>query len=69
MTNSLVGKFTNVISFFFPQDLTRSFRRQLEDKRAVVENNLMAGRQFLAAANANGGDNKEQQGEGEGELE
>ncbi len=40
------------------QEQTRIFRRQLEDKRPLVENNLMAGRQFLASA-ASGGINQD----------
>ena len=36
-------------SFF--QDASRAFRRQLEDKRAVIENNLLTGRQHLGANN------------------
>jgi hypothetical protein len=30
------------------QDDHRAFRRQLEDKRPVVENNLLSGRQYIA---------------------
>ena len=30
------------------QDDHRGFRRQLEDKRPVVENNLLSGRQYIA---------------------
>ena len=47
---------------FFPfliQDETRTFRRHLEEKRAIIENNLLTGRQHLqsaaAAAAASGG--------------
>ncbi len=30
------------------KDDHRAFRRQLEDKRPIVENNLLSGRQYLA---------------------
>lgn len=30
------------------QDDYRGFRRQLEDKRPVIENNLLSGRQYIA---------------------
>lgn len=30
------------------QDDHRGFRRQLEDKRPIVENNLLSGRQYIA---------------------
>jgi len=30
------------------QDEHRAFRRQLEDKRPVVESNLLSGRQYIA---------------------
>jgi hypothetical protein len=30
------------------QDDHRAFRRQLEDKRPVVESNLLSGRQYIA---------------------
>ena len=44
---------------FFIQDETRTFRRHLEEKRAIIENNLLTGRQHLqsaaAAAAASGG--------------
>jgi hypothetical protein len=30
------------------QDDHRAFRRQLEDKRPVIENNLLSGRQYIA---------------------
>ena len=33
------------------QEAARSFSRQLEDKRAVIENNLLTGRQHLDSAN------------------
>lgn len=36
---------------WFPQDASRAFRRQLEDKRAVIENNLLTGKQHLGAKN------------------
>ena len=32
------------------QDETRAFKRQLEDKRAIIENNLLTGRQHLQQA-------------------
>jgi hypothetical protein len=32
----------------FEQDDHRAFRRQLEDKRPVVESNLLSGRQYIA---------------------
>jgi hypothetical protein len=46
----------NRVSFFFAkcsnfsiqQDDHRAFRRQLEDKRPVVENSLLSGRQYVA---------------------
>lgn len=31
------------------QDDHRAFRRQLEDKRPIIENNLLSGRQYLAS--------------------
>ena len=34
------------------QDETRAFKRQLEDKRAIIENNLLTGRQHLQQAGA-----------------
>ena len=34
------------------QEAARTFRRQLEDKRAVIENNLQTGRQHLDTAAA-----------------
>ena len=37
--------FTVICAF---QDDHRAFRRQLEDKRPVVENNLLSGRQYIA---------------------
>lgn len=38
-----------VVFFCFSlQDDHRGFRRQLEDKRPVVENNLLSGRQYIA---------------------
>lgn len=37
--------------FFLPfQEETRHFRRELEEKRAVIENNLLTGRQHLSSA-------------------
>ncbi|TGZ53602.1 Dystrophin [Temnothorax longispinosus] len=38
----------NNIVKIFSQDDHRGFRRQLEDKRPVVENNLLSGRQYIA---------------------
>jgi hypothetical protein len=37
-----------IILFCFIQDEHRAFRRQLEDKRPVVESNLLSGRQYIA---------------------
>ena len=37
---------------FHFQDETRAFKRQLEDKRAIIENNLLTGRQHLQQAGA-----------------
>lgn len=34
---------------FLFQDDHRAFRRQLEDKRPVIENNLLSGRQYVAS--------------------
>ena len=42
------------------QEAARNFRRQLEDKRAVIENNLLTGRQHL--------DGQQQQMENEGKM-
>ena len=39
------------ISIRRQQEAARSFSRQLEDKRAVIENNLQTGRQHLDSAN------------------
>lgn len=36
------------IFIYYSQDDHRAFRRQLEDKRPVVENNLLSGRQYVA---------------------
>ena len=35
------------LSFLFFKDSARVFRRQLEEKRAIIENNLLTGRQHL----------------------
>lgn len=35
--------------FFFFQDDHKAFRRQLEDKRPIVESNLLSGRQYIAS--------------------
>ena len=35
------------LSFFSFKDSARVFRRQLEEKRAIIENNLLTGRQHL----------------------
>ena len=37
------------------QDETRAFKRQLEDKRAIIENNLLTGRQRLQQADSSTG--------------
>ena len=37
------------------QDETRTFKRQLEDKRAIIENNLLTGRQRLQQADSSTG--------------
>lgn len=36
------------VSYTLLQDEHRAFRRQLEDKRPVVESNLLSGRQYIA---------------------
>jgi hypothetical protein len=36
------------VSYMLLQDEHRAFRRQLEDKRPVVESNLLSGRQYIA---------------------
>jgi hypothetical protein len=41
-----LGDYLARVSSF--QDDHRAFRRQLEDKRPVVENNLLSGRQYIA---------------------
>ena len=49
---------TNLIILFFNnplQDETRTFKRQLEDKRAIIENNLLTGRQRLQQADSSTG--------------
>lgn len=47
--NSIISIIWNrVIKNWFFQDDHRGFRRQLEDKRPVVENNLLSGRQYIA---------------------
>lgn len=49
VTNLHTGKqlYNNFVFFSF-QDDHRAFRRQLEDKRPVVESNLLSGRQYIA---------------------
>lgn len=42
---------SNLIDIFYStfQDDHKAFRRQLEDKRPVVENNLLSGKQYVAS--------------------
>ncbi|XP_013147320.1 PREDICTED: dystrophin, isoform D isoform X3 [Papilio polytes] len=49
------------------QDDHRAFRRQLEDKRPVVESNLLSGRQYLAAEPLADASDSEPSREGEGD--
>lgn len=35
--------------FFIAQDDHKAFRRQLEDKRPIVESNLLSGKQYVAS--------------------
>lgn len=37
------------LSFYNSQDDHKAFRRQLEDKRSIVESNLLSGKQYVAS--------------------
>jgi len=53
---------------FSAKESSRVFIRQLEERRAVVENNLMTGRQYLAAMAVDKPNAGKRGNNGEGEL-